>query len=402
MQAAIKAKLDIAMPPKDSPSSQKRAALIAESKKIREQQAAGKGGRLQTMDQIKKLDEQLKSRIAEQKVARSKVNFKGVEDIDREIERLEKGVNGGMMKLVDEKKSLAEISSLRKQRKGFAGFEEGQKAIDDLKAKIKTLRDSQNDPESKALSDKYEQIAAELDAIKKEQDDAYKNVKSLRDERTKLQNEQQEKYVAIKKIKDDYWEAGRALKKYEFEARQKTRERQKNEREAFDKQKKMERAQKMLAEASDKAYLDEIRLGESVLRWFDKSYSSEKAPLQAPSKFSAFAQRTIDDAPLKGTRVVRKDELEEDYFKGNGGKKGKKGRKTTAAAPEDPATPPASSTKAYQIPPAVMEDLTKMGIDPPMNKEDEAAVTEKVRAKLAHWKEDQEAQTERVSVVSKN
>ena len=96
----------------------------------------------------------MKSRIAEQKTARSRVSFKNVDEIDREIERLDKQVDGGMMKLVDEKKALAEISSLRKQRKGFAGFDELQKGIDDTKSKIKALKDSLEDPEAKALSAK--------------------------------------------------------------------------------------------------------------------------------------------------------------------------------------------------------------------------------------------------------
>ena len=393
----MKAKLDIAQPKsKDSPSAKRKAELIAQSKVIREQQAAGKGGRSQTFEQIKKLEEQLKSRIAEQKAARSKVAFKSVDELDREIDRLDKQVNGGMMKLVDERKALTEISNLRKQRKGFAGFEESQKGIDDTKAKLKALRETLDDPEAKALSEKYEKIQVELDGIKAEQDEAYKSINQLRDERTRLQNEQQEKYTAIKKLKDDFWEAGRAIKKYEFEVRQKIRERQKSERENYEKQKKMERAQKLLAEASDPAYLDEIRLGESVLRFYDPTYASEKAPLQAPSQFQATAQRTVDESALKGTRVVRKDEREEEYFKGTGGKKGKKGRKAAPAADSVTTPPPATSGK-FSCPPAVMEDLGKLGIEPPMSAVDVPAVIEQVREKLTHWKADQAAQTERVS-----
>ena len=364
-------------------------------KEIREQQGAGKAGRNKVFDEIKRLDEMVKSRIAEQKVARSRVSFKNVDEIDREIERLEKQVNGGMMKLVDEKKALSEISSLRKQRKGFAGFDEAQKNIDDLKAQLKKQRDTLDDPESKALSEKYNKIQTELDVIKKEQDEAYKNINSLRDERKKLNDEQSEKYAAIKKVKDDYYQAGREFQKYEYEARQRIRERKKAENEAYDKQKKKERAQKMLDEASDKAYLDEIRRAESLLRFLDPSYSAEKAPLQAPSQFQAQAQRTVDDSGLKGVKVLKKEDREEDYFKGTGGKKGKKGRKGAAAAGESPASTQTTSTK-YSCPPSVMEDCAAMGIDPPMSASDIPAVREKVKAKLDHWKSDQDAQTERV------
>ena len=366
-------------------------------KEIREEQSTGKAGRNKAFDEIKRLDEKLKAKIAEQKTARSRVSFKNVDEVDREIARLDKQVDTGMMKLVDEKKAIAEISSLKKQRKNFVGFEQAQKEIDDLKAELKTKRDALDDPKSKALSEEYNKLQGELDAIKAEQDEAYKNLNSLRDERTKLQAEQQEKYLAIKQIKDNYYQQNRAVQSYEFEARKKLRERKKLEQENYEKEKKKERAQKLLAEASDKAYLDEIRKAESLLRYFDPTYAAEKAPLQAPSKFGAQATRTIDDSGLKGFKVVRKDE-EEDYFKGTGGKKGKKGRKGTPAA-EGTATPPPVSGK-FSCPPSVMEDCAAMNIDPPMSATDVPAVLEKVRAKLDFFKNDQNAQTERVSYLS--
>lgn len=356
--------------------------------KIRESQKGGKNERMQTMDQVKKEDEKLKALIAEQKTARSRVAFKNTDEVDREIERLEKQVNTGLMKLVEEKKALNDISALRKQRKGFAGFDEQQKKIDDTKAKIKSLRDTMNDPESQALSDKYNKVQAELEAIKAEQEGAYKNVKSLRDAKQKLQDEQQEKYLAIKKLKDDFYKQNRAVGEWEFQARKKARERRAEQQASYDKEKKKERAQKMLAEASDPAYLDEIRCAESVLRFLDPSYSSEKAPLQAPSKFGATTQRIVDATGIKGKVVVKKEE--EDYFAGTGGKKGKKGRKT--AAPESPA---ATSAK-YNCPPSIIENCEFLKIDPPMSSADVLGTVEKVKAKLTHWKADQKSQTAKV------
>lgn len=361
-------------------------------KEIKEKQGASKSGRTKVLDEIKREDQKLKDLIAAQKTARSKTSFKSVEDVDREIDRLEKQVDSGNMKLVDEKKALSEVSALRKQRKGFGGFEEAEKAITEKKAHLKSLRDGLDDPESKALSDKYNQIQGELDTIKAEQDEAYKNINSLRDERSKLQAEQQEKWQAIKKVKDDYWQQSRAAQKFEYEIRQRARERKKAEQDNYQKEKRKERAQQMLAEASDKAYLDEIRRAESLLRFLDPSYSAEKAPLQAPSKLGAQASRTVDDSGLKGMKVVRKEE--EDYFAGTGGKKGKKNKKAAAAAAA--AESPSSTPGKYSCPPSVMEDCAAMGLEPPMSASDIPVVREKVKAKLDHWKADQAAQTERV------
>ena len=376
------------MPKKDqeSPTQKRRKDLIAQANEIRNKQAGGKNARTTKLDQIKKLDEQVRSRIAEQKSAKAKVPYKSVEDVDRQIENLEKQVNSGTMRLVDEKKALSDISNLRKTRKNFGQFEDSQRQIDDLRAKIKEIKDSMEDPEQKAMSEQYSKIQAELDTIKAEQDEAFKGLNSLRDERTKLQAEQQEKWAAIRKIKDDYYGQKKAYQAFDRELRDKQRERRKAEHEKYVQDRKKADAEKVLAEASDPAYLEEIRRANSLLLFLDPNHKIEKGPLMADSGLSAQAQRTVDDSALKGTKLLRKEDREEDYAPAV--KKGKKGKKGGAAG---------ASAKSFNCPPSVVEDCAFLEIEPPMSQEDVPAVTEKVRAKLDHWKGDQEAQTQRVS-----
>ncbi|KAK5653881.1 hypothetical protein OQA88_7806 [Cercophora sp. LCS_1] len=386
---AVKAKLDLAQPNKNkdqpSPAQKRRQELLAQLNEIRQQQAGGKNARTAKQDQIKRLDEQLRSRIAEQKAARGKVAFKNTEELDREIDRLDKQVSGGMMKLVDEKKALAEISNLRKQRKSFAQFDDQQKQIDDLRAKIKEIKDSLEDPEAKALSERYNKLQAELDVIKAEQDEAYKNLSGLRDEKSKLQAEQNEKYQAIKKLKDEYYSQKKAFQAWEREQREKARERHQAERDRINKERKMERAQKMLAEASDPAYLEEIRRANSLLHFFDPSHKVvEKSPLLADSGLGAQAQRKVDASGIKGTVLLRKEDREDEYF--SAVKKGKKGKKSGTSE---------STAKTFNCPPSVIEDCAFVGIDPPMSAADVPAATEKVKAKLEHWKADQPEQTKK-------
>lgn len=343
------------------------------------------------MEKIKKLDEQLKSRINEQKTARSRVNFKSIEEVDSEIQRLQKQVDTGTMKLVDEKKALADISSLHKQKKGFAGFEQAQKGIDDLKAQIAELRKSLDNPEAKALSDRYTEIQKELDGIKAEQDGAFKNLNSLRDERTKLHAEQQEKYAALKDIKDKYFQARRAYRDYENEAYRQRKERQRAERDAYEAGKRRQVADQKLEEASAPAYQDEIMTAEGLIRYFDPSSATTKESA-GPSKFAAAAQRTVDDSGIKGTKLARKDEDEENYFVGTGGKKGKKGRKGAAASPA-PATP---TEGKFNLSIGVIEQLAKLNVEPPMNQSDVPAVVERLKGKLEHWKKNQDRKTKEV------
>ncbi len=393
MQNAIKAQIEVALPNKNkdqqTPAQKRRQELIAQVTEIRKKQGDGKDARSSKLDQIKRLDEQVRSRIAEQKTAKAKVPFKNTEEVDRQIDSLEKQVNSGTMKLVDERKALTDISSLRKVRKNFGQFDDSQKQIDDLRAKIKEIKDSMENPEQKAMSEQYNKIQAEIDQIKAEQDKAYKGVSKLRDERSKLQADQQEKFTVIRKLKDEYYGQKKAYASFEREAREKARERRETERKRYDLERKKATAERVLADASDPAYLEEIRRANNLIVFLDPSQKAEKAPLMADSGLGAQAQRTVDGAGLKGTKLVSKADREDEYF--SAAKKGKKGKKGGAAAAA------AAPSKGFNCPPSVVEDCSAMGIEPPMSSEEIPGVIEKVRAKLDHWKNDQAAQTQRVS-----
>jgi hypothetical protein len=301
------------------------------------------------------------------------------------------------MRLVDEKKALSDISSLRKQRKNFAGLDDGQKGIDTLKKQIADLKKAMDNPEARALSDKYNEITKELDSIKGDQDSAFKTLNSLRDERTKLQKDQQAKFLAIREIKDTYYKARKAYKEYEDEAWKVRRERQKAERDAFEREKKKKIADKKLEEASQLAYTDEILTAQGLIRHFDPSYNFASLGLDDVKKttdgaFRAEVGRTVDDSDIKGVRVVKKDEREEDYFKGTGGKKGKKGKKGTTASPA-PGTP---TEGKFNLSFGVIEDFAKVKVDQPMSQGDVPTVVEKLAAKITEWKKNQASKTQEV------
>lgn len=109
-------------------------------KEIKEKQGAGKAGRNKVSDEIKRLDEKLKSQIAEAKTARGKSTYKSVEDIDRQIKSLQAKVESATMKIVDERKALDEVNKLIKEKKQFKGFDESQKKIEETKQQIADLR----------------------------------------------------------------------------------------------------------------------------------------------------------------------------------------------------------------------------------------------------------------------
>ncbi|KAL4740454.1 hypothetical protein BDV11DRAFT_185243 [Aspergillus similis] len=390
----VKAKIEVAKPNnQDSPAAKRQQELRAELSSIRQKQQGFKASRTSTQEKINALDATLKARIAEQNNSRTRMSFKNVDELDREIARLEKQVDSGTLRLVDEKKILADISSLRKQRKNFASLDDAQKVINDLKTQIATLKKTLDNPEAKALSDKYTEIQKELDAIKAEQDGAFKNLNALRDERTKLHAEQQAKWTAIREVKDNYYKARKAYKEYEDEAWRIRREKQKAQREAFEREKKRKIADKKLEEASRPAYTDEILVAQGLIRHFNPAYDFAALGLSdkkdQASGFRAEVGRTVDDSGIKGMKVLKKEE--DDYFVGTGGKKGKKGKKGSANGSPAPSAP--AETK-FNMNVGIIEDFAKVKIDPPMNQSDVPAVVEKLAAKITEWKKDQAAKTQ--------
>ncbi|KAF2195399.1 hypothetical protein K469DRAFT_698992 [Zopfia rhizophila CBS 207.26] len=384
---AVKAKFDLARPNnRDSPNAKRQQELKSELNSIRQTQQGNKSSRNAVFEKIKKLDEQVKSRLNELKTAKGRINFKSAEDVDREIARLQKQVDTGTMKLVDEKKALTEITNLNKAKKNFAGFDAQQKAIDELKAQIAEQKKLLDDPEQKKLSDRYTELQNELDGLKAEQDEAFKNMKDLRDRTDKARAEQQEKYSAMKQLKDAYYQQKRAYADYEHQAYKARQERKRQERQEWEASKRKEAANKRLDEANAPAYQDEILTTEGLIRYFDPSALPAKE-LTGPSKFAASAQRTVDDTGIKGTRLIKKGENEENYFMGTGGKKGKKVKKGGNAAASTP------SEGKFNLSIGIIEELSKVGVDAPSSQADVPAVVEKLKGKLEHWKNDQDRKT---------
>jgi uncharacterized coiled-coil DUF342 family protein len=375
---------------KDSPQGQKIATLRQEQGEIRKKHQAHKDVRQKSMDVIKRLDEKLKAAINENKNARAKVPYKSVDDVEREMDRLQKQVDTGTMKLVDEKKALSDITGLHRYKKNFAVFSQQQKGIDDIKAQISEVKKSGDNPEVKAMNDRYNEIQKELDEMRKVTDDAFKNVNALRNERTEAYSDQQEKYNKIKEIKDTYYAAKRAYRDYEFEARKIRNQKQQAERAAYEAGKRREVAERKLEEASAPAYQEDIFTGENLIRHFDPSAADVKEAA-GPSKFAAVASRTVDSSALDGARVHNKTNDDDSYFVGGGGKK-KKGKKPVAAA--------SSASEKFHLSIDVIEQLARIGIDPPVSHSHVPIVITKVREKIDFWKGDQERKTKEVMAVS--
>lgn len=388
LQQASKAKFEGATGSGRRDPNDRFSQLIKDQQEIRQKQGEHKSAKSQQRAVHDRNDAEIKRLIAEQKDARGRAGFKSADEIDDKIASINKQIDSGTMKVVDEKKALDNISQLRRQKKGFSNLDDLQKQIDTKKAENAELRKTFDNPEARALQDKYEANQKELDEIKAGREGDRKNIDALKATKDKMYKDQDDAYKAVKALKDAYYEQRRAYKTWEDNFYQQRRERAKAEREANDKEKRRRIAESKLEEASEPAYLDEIRTAEGLIKHFDPSYSTTEGETE-PSKYAASAQRSVDESGFKGMKVVKKEE--EDFFIGSGGKKKGKGKKAT----------PAADAK-FNMNIGIIEELAKVGVDPPSTKDDVPGVVEKLKEKLETWKKNQKEQTDKVCLTPRD
>lgn len=364
----------------------KWSQLIEEQKQIRSKQAENKSAKSGVHDKFNKNDALIKTLIAEQKDSRNRSGFKSEDEIESKIKSLQAKVESGNMKVVDEKKTLDEISKLNREKKSFASLGDQQKRIDTLKEENTELKKSFDNQEARDLDARYKAIKEELDQIKAGRDEAYKSRGSLKAEADRLYEESQAAYLEVKKIKDDHFNAVRAHREWENVFYQARRDKQKAERDAYEKEKRRKIAETRLEEASAPAFGDEIMTAEGLIKHFDPTYSTSTSDA-GPGKYAASAQRTVDESGFKGMKVMKKEE--EDFFTGAGGKK-KKGKKG--------ATTNGTESAKFNMSIDVIEGLAKVGVDPPSTQADVAGVVEQLKSKVEGWRKDQKAETEKVSL----
>ncbi|KAK5937328.1 multicopy suppressor of BFA (Brefeldin A) [Knufia obscura] len=375
-----RSKIDSARPGKGGPQNDRWQELIEENKEIRAKQSANKTTTTAQRNKYDENDRMIKSLIAQQKDARSRAGFSSSKEVEQKIDSMMKQVDSGQMKLVDEKKTLTEVSNLRRLLKSFDGIEGLQKTIDTKKAENADLKKTFDSSENKALSEKYTANQKELDEIKAGRDDVNKNFDKLKAERERLHDKQNQTWKAIQDLKDKYYTQRKEYKSFEDQIYQQRRERQKAERDQYEKDRRKKAAEARLEEASAPAYGDEIVTAENIIRHFDSSYGTAEAD-KGPGKFAASSQRAVDESGFKGMTVMKKEE--EDFFSGGGGKKkGKKGAK-------------AAGDNKFNLSIDLIEGLGRLGIDPPSNQSEVGPTVEKLKEKVATWKKDQKEQTDK-------
>ncbi|KAK7695803.1 hypothetical protein QCA50_000441 [Cerrena zonata] len=363
---AVKEKISLTS--KGGAGNERRNQLRAELDSIRGQQSSTKLARGKVFDQLKYIQDGVQKKIKDLNAARGKIPYKTVAEVDDRIKQLDKQVESGTLKIADEKRALAEITQLKRNRRTVEGFQAEQENIEKDRAAADELRKQLDDPEAKAISERYDAIKTELDALKKEGDEAYANRSKLLDERTSLQGQldtfygqKRESAQRFREANDRYWAKVN-------EDRAKREERHRAQRAAE-------------AEAKKSEIADRLR---------DEAASALSTNLVDKAELTGVPKLEIRKVEAQEGLVARKKKGEEDvsYFVGGKGKKGKKGGSKPVSASNSNSSENPSSGQ-LNIPLSTLSALLSLSIPPPTSSADLPRVTEDLKTKKTWFEANQ-------------
>ncbi|PWN43173.1 hypothetical protein IE81DRAFT_322684 [Ceraceosorus guamensis] len=398
-------------PSKDTPEGQRRAALRAELDELRSQQAGNKGARGKVLDDLRAIQDGVGAKIKALQAAKSKAAFKSPEEVDAQIARLEKSVESGSMKLVEEKKALAQISNLKRDRKNVEAFATQQAAIDADRKRADELRSALDDPASKAVSKRYDEIKTELDEINKKVEASAGSRTKLLDQRNALSKkldtlyaQRRDRQTAFRAANDVYYQRLSA-------ERERKAAKYREERQAQDAAKRKEHEAQMREEASLPAFAQEIEDCDVLINYFSGAEANATKDEAAKANLAGVKElsvRQVEADASFGQALTKKGQEEEETFTLGGGKgkkgfaggKGKKGKRGTPLAlgesPADDAEPnggaPAAAGK-LNVPLGTLSALFALSIPPPTSQADLPRVVENLKLKKAYFVQNQATQT---------
>ncbi|KAG0709640.1 hypothetical protein DFH29DRAFT_993046 [Suillus ampliporus] len=382
--AAVREKISSAT--QSGTGNDRRTTLKAELDSIRGQQSSTKLSRGKTLEQLKTIQDGIQKKIKDIQAARGKTPFRTAAEVDAHISNLDKQVESGTMKVVDEKRALQEISQARRTRKIVEKFQAEQESIEADRQEAEQLKKLLDDPESKGISERYDTIKAELDELKKESDEAYAGRTKLFEERDGLQaqisalfNEKRESSQRFRDANDRHW-----AKMQEDRARR--AERARTQRLAEEAQRKLEIADRLREDALLPAFQTQIEDCQTLIDALSGKSAGNgvlsSSSVAAKSDVSGVPQLEIRQVEVEDAMVAHKKKDEESYFVG----KAKKGKKAPKAAPP-------ADTSAIHLPYGQLSALLSLSIPPPSGQADVPRVIEDLKMKKAWFEANQARQT---------
>ncbi|WRT69508.1 uncharacterized protein IL334_006494 [Kwoniella shivajii] len=400
---AIRSRISLTQAPT---SGDRRSAIKSEMDGLRSEQAKFKGDRNKLFDEMKKLQENVQRKIKDVQGQKGKITYRSSGEIDDRISDLEKQIESGSLKLVDEKKALAEITTLRRSRKVLETTGSVDDAIAADRARIDELKKQLDDPEAKKVSERFDELKKEMDSLRAEGDKAYEERGKLFDERNSYSKQMDDLYEKKRQSAQTHRDANDKYYAKVSADRQARQDKFKAEKAKEDAARREEEITRLREEAKSAAYTSEIDDCAVLIGWFKGKYGSGEVPqTHAGSKTSeekivegvkALEIRKVDEGAFQGMTLKKKGEDEElgGFFGGGKSKKKKAGKKSGTATPASEGTStPTTSSGAVNLPMSLLSALLSLGIPPPSGKDDVTRTVDDLETKKAWFEANSAAKT---------
>lgn len=339
----------------------KKQKMIIEKKAIRAQ-----------LDSLKATGDKLSQ---ERKDTRSSVKFGSVEEIEKEIKKLQKIQETTSMSLGEEKKLIKEMDGLMASKDKIKDLKSKELDFDSVKDKRNTIhatlkaKDKEIDAVTKemdevglkikGLAEKHTDKRTVMDALFKDRDRLNKEIKEVLKEKDALRDAFREK--------NNVWynnqRAVKAQKQIEYEAEKKKRE---EEHQAHLKKMEEEELKKI-------PYEEEQGLCDYLADYLERTYlnGGDSAKTEEAKKDDVIA---VKDDPFAGLKPVTKKDDEEFFSKGKGKKKRQRqGKKQATAGP-------------FILNVDSFEQFGLIGLNPPTNRGDVENSVKELREKKEWYK----------------
>lgn len=359
----------------DPKNSEERKELQGNLREVISKQAEIKQQRQGLHDQIKRIDAQLQKKITDLNLQTSKNNFKSVEEIDKKIAQLDSLVDSGVLRIVDERKTIKEMSGLRKLKKEFATLDTQQKSIDLDKAKIAELKKQLSAIQNKEVQLKFEEISSKLDKVNLENKSVQDKRKEIFKKRDALYKEKDVLYLELNELKKSFDLEYAKFKKLMDEERERAQNDEKLNLLVSEKDELSKQLENIVSIAKTPAFTEEINSIYNLLQIFDPSFQRPQTDI-LPTSSKAPLTKTLRTVEMPAdVQIIKKEPLQP---VGSKSKKGKKSSKNTK----------------FQLEPTMIVSLSELDVPLPTSQESLTVTKEKLLEKLESFKSKQDQQTQ--------
>jgi uncharacterized coiled-coil DUF342 family protein len=273
--------------------------------------------------------------VKDKKDAKSTVRFTSVEEIDKEIAKLQRQQETTSMSLNEEKKLIKEMDALKASKEKIKDVQTKDAGLADVKQQRTILNDmiKAKDKEIDAVTKEMDEVGAEIKKLSEKETDKKSSLDGLFRQRDKLRNDISKVLKEKDSIRDDFrekqnqwWDYQRAVKaqrKIQYEEDKKQRE---AERQEHLKKQEEEELKKV-------PYEEEQALCEYLAEYLERTYlktGGDADELKAAAKTEDVVD--VKEDPFAGFKPVNKKTEEEYFGKGKGKKKRQRAPKKSETA----------------------------------------------------------------------